>query len=207
MGERGYGLSMGALRWARIPRPTLSGPAAAVLLCLADHANERGECWPAVSTVAAEMSMSMSTVRRALRELEREALLATRRTGRGNFYMLPAAVLVAGLTDQSGHSDRSERSEGPIRAVRGTAKASRSERKPKRGARTVPAGNGGTRAGERPAAAAYREPEPDDKPGPIEVDAGALELARGWLQSRDRPADADVRRPREPKTLSGGARG
>ena len=40
-----------------------------VLLCLADFANDRGECWPAVDTIAAKCSCSDRTVQKAIKSL------------------------------------------------------------------------------------------------------------------------------------------
>ena len=36
---------------------------------LADRTNRQGECWPAISTIARDLKLSPSTVRRALRDL------------------------------------------------------------------------------------------------------------------------------------------
>jgi len=81
-------VSMAALKWARQPRPTLGGPASAVLRDLADRANDKAACWPSVATIAKSTGYSRRTVQYALRKLETEKLLATRRTGRGNLYLL-----------------------------------------------------------------------------------------------------------------------
>lgn len=44
---------------------------------LADRANKDGECWPSIPTIAAELKLSQSTVRRALRDLRKADLLQT----------------------------------------------------------------------------------------------------------------------------------
>ena len=49
--------------------------AVSVYICLADRANKDGECWPAIPTIAAELKLSQSTVRRALRDLRKADLL------------------------------------------------------------------------------------------------------------------------------------
>ncbi len=41
-----------------------------VLLCLADFANDRGECWPAVDTIAGKCSCSDRTVQKAIKSLK-----------------------------------------------------------------------------------------------------------------------------------------
>ena len=51
--------------------------AVAVYIYLADRANKDGECWPAIPTIAAELKLSQSTVRRALRDLRKADLLQT----------------------------------------------------------------------------------------------------------------------------------
>ncbi|MBQ7726186.1 MAG: helix-turn-helix domain-containing protein, partial [Clostridia bacterium] len=43
----------------------------------ADRANKTGECWPAIPTIAKELKISESTVRRALYDLRKEELLVT----------------------------------------------------------------------------------------------------------------------------------
>jgi hypothetical protein len=40
-----------------------------VLLCICDHANDHGSCWPAVSTLAKKCSCSDRTVQRAIKSL------------------------------------------------------------------------------------------------------------------------------------------
>ena len=44
---------------------------------LSDRANKDGECWPDIPTIARELKLSQSTVRRALRDLRKEGLLET----------------------------------------------------------------------------------------------------------------------------------
>ena len=51
--------------------------AVAVYLYLADRANKTGECWPAIPTIAKELKISESTVRRALYDLRKEELITT----------------------------------------------------------------------------------------------------------------------------------
>ena len=49
--------------------------AIAVYLYLRGRANKEGFCWPAIPTMARELKMSESTIRRALRDLVREGFL------------------------------------------------------------------------------------------------------------------------------------
>ena len=51
--------------------------AVAVFIYLADRANRAGECWPAIPTIARELKLSQSTVRRALQDLRKAELLET----------------------------------------------------------------------------------------------------------------------------------
>lgn len=55
-----------------------------VLIALADYANDAGECWPAVATIAAKTCLSERGVRQIIRELEAGGWLTTRiGSGRG----------------------------------------------------------------------------------------------------------------------------
>lgn len=53
----------------------LPNRAIAVYLYLRGRANKDGFCWPAIPTMARELKMSESTIRRALRDLVREGFL------------------------------------------------------------------------------------------------------------------------------------
>ena len=58
-------------------RMELSHRAVSVYIYLVDRANKDGECWPAIPTIAAELKLSQSTIRRALRDLRKADLLQT----------------------------------------------------------------------------------------------------------------------------------
>lgn len=45
--------------------------AIAVYMYLRDRSDEKGSCFPAVSTIAADLKMSKSTIKRALSDLEK----------------------------------------------------------------------------------------------------------------------------------------
>ena len=49
--------------------------AIAVYMYLRDRADEKGSCFPAISTIAADLKMSKSTVKRALSDLEKAKYL------------------------------------------------------------------------------------------------------------------------------------
>lgn len=53
----------------------LPNRAIAVYLYLRGRANKEGFCWPSVPTMARELKMSESTIRRALRDLVQEGFL------------------------------------------------------------------------------------------------------------------------------------
>lgn len=56
-------------------RHDLSPRAKTVYMYLLDRANRAGQSWPAILTIAHDLSLSRSTVQRALNELERCGLL------------------------------------------------------------------------------------------------------------------------------------
>ncbi len=53
----------------------LSHRAKAVYIYLKDHANKEGTCWPGIKTIAAGVSLSRSTVKRALDDLVKAGLV------------------------------------------------------------------------------------------------------------------------------------
>ena len=55
----------------------LSHRARAVYMYLTDRADRDGKCWPAIKTIAKELNLSSSTVKRALNELCQAGLLTT----------------------------------------------------------------------------------------------------------------------------------
>lgn len=59
-------------------RMDLPHRAKSVYIYLADRANKDGECWPAIPSIACELKLSQSTVRRALQDLRKAGLLETK---------------------------------------------------------------------------------------------------------------------------------
>ncbi len=59
-------------------RMELPHRALSVYIYLSDRANKNAECWPAIPTIAADLKLSPSTVRRALRDLRKAGLVETR---------------------------------------------------------------------------------------------------------------------------------
>ena len=58
-------------------RMDLPHRAVSVYIYLSDRANKNGECWPAIPTIAKELKLSQSTMRRALRDVRKAGLLET----------------------------------------------------------------------------------------------------------------------------------
>lgn len=65
-----------------IYRMELPHRAVSVYIYLSDRANKNGECWPAIPTIACDLKLSQSTVRRALRDLRKAKLLETKQRHR-----------------------------------------------------------------------------------------------------------------------------
>lgn len=59
----------------RLYQSDLPSRAISVYLYLRSRANKEGFCWPAIPTMARELKMSESTIRRALRDLVQEGFL------------------------------------------------------------------------------------------------------------------------------------
>ena len=68
----------------RIYQSDLSHRARAVYMYLKDRADKDGKCWPALKTIAKEMNLSSSTVKRALNELCQAGLLVKETRWREN---------------------------------------------------------------------------------------------------------------------------
>ena len=62
----------------------LSHRARAVYMYLKDRADRDGKCWPAIKTIAKELGLSSSTVKRALNELCQAGLLTKESRWREN---------------------------------------------------------------------------------------------------------------------------
>ena len=58
-------------------RSELPHRAVAVYIYLADRTNENNECWPAIPTIATDLKLSTSTVRRGIRDLKKAGLIET----------------------------------------------------------------------------------------------------------------------------------
>ena len=70
--------------YSAIYQEDLSARAKLVYMYLKDRANKEGQCWPAIQTIGKDLGLSRSTVKRALKELERAALLTRQGRKREN---------------------------------------------------------------------------------------------------------------------------
>lgn len=85
------------------PLQGLSVTQKAVLISLADQANDEGVCWPAVGTIAARCCMSARAVRSAMDHLEAVGLLARdRRFNSSNVYSVTPAKFNAAAAPSKG---------------------------------------------------------------------------------------------------------
>lgn len=58
--------------------------AVAVYLYLKDRANKEGTCYPAIGTIARELHLSVSTVKRAISDLEENGFIRKKQRWRDN---------------------------------------------------------------------------------------------------------------------------
>ncbi|WGY45054.1 helix-turn-helix domain-containing protein [Vibrio sp. ABG19] len=83
--------------------PLFKGSDKLVMLCLADHSDDRGLCWPSIDTIARKSGVSPTTVKATLKKLEAGGWIAKKNqfkkadTGRlvrsNNQYQLPVLLL------------------------------------------------------------------------------------------------------------------
>ena len=88
-------MAIGAILHYIDERPDLSKDDAFGLICLADWANDRGECWPSMATIAKRLRVTPRGAQKAIRRLADNGELlavagggATTRSGSTNLYVL-----------------------------------------------------------------------------------------------------------------------
>lgn len=91
--------------------PLFKGSDKLVMLCLADHADDRGVCWPSIDTIARKSGISPTTVKSTLKKLETAGWLGKKNqfrktdTGRlvrsNNQYHLPVMQLKKKADEQT----------------------------------------------------------------------------------------------------------
>lgn len=75
------------------PLQGMSGPQKAVLISLADNANDEGVCWPSVARIAERTCLAERTVQGAIKWLGQASILSVReRMGRSTMYTLTPAA-------------------------------------------------------------------------------------------------------------------
>ena len=75
------------------PLQGMSGPQKAVLISLADNANDEGVCWPSVARISERTCLGERTVQSAIRWLGQAGILSFReRMGRSTMYTLTPAA-------------------------------------------------------------------------------------------------------------------
>lgn len=75
------------------PLQGMSGPQKAVLISLADNANDEGVCWPSVARISERTCLAERTVQAAIKWLSHVGLLSVReRMGRSTMYTLTPAA-------------------------------------------------------------------------------------------------------------------
>ncbi|MBJ2215994.1 helix-turn-helix domain-containing protein, partial [Pseudomonas carnis] len=75
------------------PLQGMSGPQKAVLISLADNANDEGVCWPSVARIAERTCLGERTVQSAIKWLGTTGILSFReRMGRSTMYTLTPAA-------------------------------------------------------------------------------------------------------------------
>lgn len=86
-------MSNDALRWAF--NIAITGPSKAVLVALADHADDAGECYPSVGRLAFMAGLSERGARKCLRDLEAAGLVETQtKDGHRSRYKLALDVTI-----------------------------------------------------------------------------------------------------------------
>lgn len=91
--------------------PEFKGSDKLVMLCLADHADDKGMCWPSIDTIARKSGVSPTTVKNTLKKLEAGGWVAKKNqfkkadTGRlvrsSNLYQLPVLLLKKKADEQT----------------------------------------------------------------------------------------------------------
>ena len=72
------------VRRREIYKADLPHRAVAVYLYLSDRANKEGTCFPAIKTIAKDLSISISTVKRAVSDLEQNGFIRKKQRWREN---------------------------------------------------------------------------------------------------------------------------
>lgn len=71
-------------RFSKIYADDLPSRAISVYMCLYDHANRDGNCYPSLSTISKETKLSLRTVQRAVNDLEKAGYIRKEQRFRKN---------------------------------------------------------------------------------------------------------------------------
>jgi len=102
-------------------RSIVRGPARAVLMALADRANDFGKCWPSHATIARDSGVCVSTVKTALRNLRAAGFVTWTNTTTEdgdagcNIYHVTTGGRAADAPPQAGHAARGAANNPPVR--------------------------------------------------------------------------------------------
>jgi len=72
------------INYTKLYRMELPHRAISVYIYLADRTNKDRACWPAIPTIAKDLKLSESTIRRALNDLRKAGLIQTKQRYREN---------------------------------------------------------------------------------------------------------------------------
>ena len=83
-------MSVKATSWVWRLGPSVSGTNLIVLLCIADHANQKDECWPFIRRIAERCRLSERAVQKCIHSLEESGhLIRVIREGSSSVFKLP----------------------------------------------------------------------------------------------------------------------
>ena len=122
-------MSIQAVAWAisqRVGSPT----GKVLLMCLANYANEKGECWPSQKTISREAELSERSTRDWLQKLEAQGFISRSRRHRSDGSRTSDhVVLNLSLAPKSGDSDLTADSAArPVQAANGSKPSGSSRR-------------------------------------------------------------------------------
>lgn len=104
-------MSIQAVAWA-ISRRVGSPTGKALLICLANYANEKGECWPSQTTIAREAELGERATRDWLQKLEAQGLITRTRRNRRDGSRTSDLIQLAIVTKVEAEKDQPAKAAG-----------------------------------------------------------------------------------------------
>ena len=100
-------MSIRAINWALNTVGGITSTQKAILIALADRANEDNECWPSYEDICARSCANQKTVASALKALEQQGLIKkTRRYSKSTLYQLLITTDIGSISSTDiGHMD------------------------------------------------------------------------------------------------------